>query len=114
MSEGLSAMPKGPSTRVAQWAEKLAFNATGATFNAKSATFNATSATFNATSATFNATNYGLWVWTKAIINHKQQPPKRDYASDGLKRKLLSKRHFVIGNVETTNTNRMEGKDHCQ
>ena len=57
-------MPEGPSTRVAQWAEKLAFNATSATFNVTSTTFNAT-------------TSYGLWVWTKAIINHKQQPPNR-------------------------------------
>ena len=63
-------MPEGPSNRVAQWAEKIAFNATDTTFNV-------TDTTFNATDATFNVTSYGLWVWTKAIINHKQQPPKR-------------------------------------
>ena len=65
MSEGLSAMPEGPSVFVAQWAEKLAFNATDTTFNATSATLNTTSATLNATSTTFNATSYGLWVWDK-------------------------------------------------
>ena len=77
MKKDLSIMQKGLSACAAQWAEKLAFNATDTTFNVTSATFNATSATLNATSATFNDTSYGLWVWTKAIINHKQQPPKK-------------------------------------
>lgn len=72
MQKGLSIMSESLSACITQWAEKLAFNATGTTFNATSTTLNvtgttlnATNTTLNVTSSTFNATSYGLWVWAK-------------------------------------------------